>query len=106
MAFVFALDAMPNTFFWGIPIGLVLGVGSWIYLSRIWDPAELRFKKAKKANQREWMSIAYIIFLVLLRTVLVTYTENGDMLLASALTFWFISTGLYMIFQAWRHRPK
>ena len=49
---LFALDAMPDTFFWGIPIGLLLRGLSWIYLSRTWDPVNLSFQKTKTANQK------------------------------------------------------
>jgi hypothetical protein len=99
---LFALDAMPNTFFWGIPIGILLGGLSWIYLYRNWDPVDLSFKKAETANQKKWIT-AFIVFLVILRTILKTYTEDGVILLSSVLLFWLLSTGFYMIFRAWWH---
>ena len=102
---LFALDAMPDTFFWGIPIGILLGGLSWIYLSRNWDPVNLSFRQLKTTNQRNWGPITFIVALVILRTIVVTYTENGDALLGSVIVFWLISTGLYVIFQAWWHRP-
>jgi protein-S-isoprenylcysteine O-methyltransferase Ste14 len=100
---LFALQRMPNTFFWGIPIGVFLGGLSWIYLSRNWDPVDLSFKQTKTTKQRNWGPAAFIVALVILRTVLVTYTEDGGILLGSVLLFWFLSTGFYMIFRAWWH---
>jgi hypothetical protein len=102
---LFALDAMPDTFFWGIPIGILLGGLSWIYLSHNWDPINLSFKKAETANQKNWIT-AFIVFLIILRTVLKTYTEDGVILLSSVMLFWLISTGFYMIFRAWWHRSE
>jgi hypothetical protein len=102
---LFALKRMPNTFFWGIPIGILLGGLSWIYLSHNWDPVNLSFRQPKTTKQRNWGPTAFIVALVILRTIVVTYTEDGDVLLGSVIVFWLISTGFYMIFRAWWHHP-
>ncbi len=92
-------------FYWGNAIGIVFGVGTWVYLSEAWDPVNLKTTGNRK--QADWRVLWVVPFSVVLTRVLDNWIsdEISDLLLGAALTWVSLTMG-YMVFQAWRYRPK
>lgn len=104
LLFVF-FGNVPVTFFWGVPIGSILGFGTAIYLSQTWDPERLEPKgnRKKATNRVLWM----VPLGILLATILPDFLgdEITDLLAGTAIT-WASWALAYAAIQAYRHRPK
>ena len=95
---------MQTTFFWGIPIGLVLGAIMCMYMSTQWDPATLSSKGANKSGNSRYIYISVIAggFSLKLINAYVSQTV-ADMITGIIGSFMYVIC-LYMIIQVWRHR--
>jgi hypothetical protein len=93
-------------FFWGLPIGVIFGVATSVYLSEAWDPHLLKptNPNTKKAS---WKLLWVVPLGVLAANLLPRFLGEEIGQLLSGCTFaWIIVTFGYFIIQAWRYRPK
>lgn len=93
-------------FFWGLPIGIVFGVATCLYLSEAWDPYMLEptNPNTKKASG----NLLWVVPLGVLAANLASRflgDEIGQLLSGCAFA-WIIVTFGYFVIQAWRYRPK
>ncbi len=97
------LEALPETFYWGIAIGILFGFGTWLALSLIWDPVHMSFRESKRGKERKWLLPVILAGLVIGRTILELFSSELGFLIASSIIFWLIWTGILMVLQAWWH---
>ena len=97
---------IPVSFYSGIPFGAILGVGTWIYLSKTWDPANLQTKGGVKQANLNALGWVIIGGLALSRILPRLVGEKAyDLFVGASLTWLFLTMG-YIVFQAWRHRHR
>lgn len=94
------------TFYWGIPVGIVFGIGMCIYLAEAWDPVGLQ-PTNPNTSKAGWN----ILWVVPLGIVAANILPDlvGDViggLLLGCLFSWLEITMIYFVFQLWWHRPK
>ena len=97
---------LPTAFYWGVPIGSILGIGTWFYLAKVWDPVNLQTKNgAKRAN----LNLLWLVIpggIILARILPRLIGERADnIFLGISLTWIFLTVG-FLVVQAWRHRPR
>jgi hypothetical protein len=103
----FMFGTITSSFFWGLPIGILFGVGTCVYLGETWDPVNLR-PKNPSASQVDgriiWVApIAGVLLSNLLTEFLPLVINN--LILGTFLPWIFVTTG-YVVVQALRHRPR
>ncbi len=89
-------------------IGILFGVTTCIYLSEIWDPELLALKKSTGSSSQKSVSWWWGPPLgVLVGNIIAQFLGNGVRNLFMGLFFgWFYIVSVYIIVEAWRHRPK
>lgn len=96
----------PPIFYWGIPVGIIFGIGTCIYLAEAWDPVGLQPTNpntSKASWKLLWVVPAGVVAANILPDLI------GDVvggLLLGCLFSWLEITFGYLIIQAWRYRPK
>lgn len=97
---------VPASFYYGMPVGIIFGIGTWIYLSNTWDPINLRPKNSKSsANLRFlWLVIPGSIVLSRVLPQLIGQ-EMTSLFMGVVLTWLFLTVG-YALTRVWWHRPR
>ncbi len=103
-SFLLVVTYHPLLFYWGLPLGFILGIVTCIYLSEAWDPylLEPRNPKTKKAS---WNLLWVVPLGVLVANITSKFLgEDVRQLLLGCAFGWIFVTFGYFIIQAWRYR--
>ncbi len=102
---VISRQVVSSIFLWGIPSGILFGIGTCMYLSKAWDPVNLRptSSKTRKADLRLlWIVIPGGVVLSELLPPLLG--EEITSLIISCVGSWFILTLGYVVVKVgWHH---
>jgi hypothetical protein len=94
------------TFYWGLPLGLLFGIPTWMYLHDAWDPVYLRPRNedTARASWRLWWVVPLG---VVSANLLSDWLNQGALYFVLGIVMaWIYATVGYGVVQAWRHRPK
>ena len=100
---IYLLGDIVNEFYWGIFVGVMLSIFSWVYLMRTWNPRSLTSKRINPRREKKQMWFALAI-LVIVRFLLVEYLENGWQLFAGAGYSWLLCTLGFAVVLAWFYK--
>ena len=101
-----AVGYIVYTFYWGLPLGLLFGLATCLYLSETWDP-ELLEPTNPKTEKTSFRILWVVPLSVIVARIISQYTnEKVDYLIFGSIFAWIFVTLTYMIIQAWRYRPK
>ena len=108
-AFMFIVGALRGVvttiFLWGIPFGFLFGFMTWIYLSKAWDPVNLRPTRSESSKwQSRLLWIAVPGGLILSRLLPRLVGEEITSLIVSCTITWVVLTlGYMMVIVGWHH---
>lgn len=92
-------------FLWGIPLGLLFGFMTWIYLSKAWDPVNLRPTNpgsSKWQSRLLWIAVPGGIILSRLLPRLVG-EETTSLIVSCTITWVVLTLGYMMILVGGHH---
>lgn len=97
---------LHHTFYWGVPFGLLVGLGTCVYLNHVWDPYYLQPRNSD-ASRASW-GLWWVVPLGVVSATLLSRTlnESAFAFVIGILISWIFITFSYIAFQAWRFRPK
>jgi hypothetical protein len=97
--------AVSRLFFWGIPIGALFGIATWLYLSTAWDPVNMRPTNSQSAKGDLRLLWIVVPAGVILSTFLPRLVgEEFTSLIVSCTVTWVVLTLGYVIVQlGWHH---
>jgi uncharacterized membrane protein YeiB len=107
---IFVTQAMVgfivHTFYWGLPLGLLLGIPTWMYLHDAWDPVYLRptNEDTARASWRLWWVVP--LGVISANLLLDWFNKEVVHFILGIVIAWVYATIGYLVVQAWRHRPK
>lgn len=101
-----AQNSDSPTFYWGLLVGVVFGIGTCIYLAEAWHPVGLQ-PTNPSTSKASWNLLWVVPLGVVAANILSDFV--GDViggLLLGCLFSWLEITMIYFVFQLWWHRPR
>lgn len=100
------LGETTMAYFWGVPIGIVLGISFCLLISKKWDPENLRMKNSNGSSKTgSWVwTVPLGVFIA---NILLSFFNSiiADLIVGVVGGWLYVFLG-YVAFQVWRYRPK
>lgn len=98
------LQGMISTIsLWGIPVGFLFSIATWLYLSEVWDPASLTSTNSSKHTNFRLLWLTPLAGIVLSRLLLPLLGETVSDLIVLSVVTWVIFTLGYILVQVGRY---
>lgn len=100
------LGEVTRVFWWGFPMGLLLGVVTCMFISKTWDPVNLRPKTPKSGQDSKSVYWAVPLGVFAANIIVRVFSQEVVDLVLSVTLAWLFVTFIYIAFQVWRHSPR
>ena len=89
---------------WGIPIGFLFGIATWLYLSEVWDPVNLTSTGSSRYANSRLLWLAPSAGIVLSRLLLPLFGETiADLIVLCVVTWAIFTLGYILVKVGWHH---